>query len=73
MRAWDCMSTKLDQVRNLLADGYTLEEVESEGGVMVVRFRKATKTTTIRFLPSDAEAVLLTRGPLRLEGRSTQK
>lgn len=73
MRAWDRMLTKLDQVRKLLADGYTLDEVESEGGVMVARFRKATKTTTIRFLPSDAEAVLLTRGPLRLEGRWAQK
>ncbi|HUR68570.1 MAG TPA: hypothetical protein VM370_04930 [Candidatus Thermoplasmatota archaeon] len=59
------MPTKLDQVRKLLAEGYELDDVENAGGMMEARFRRGSKTITVRFLPSEAEALLL-KGPLRL-------
>lgn len=60
------MASKLDQVRRLLAQGYELEEVESDRLAMEARFRRGASVVTVRFLPSEAEALLLA-GPLRLQ------
>ena len=57
-------AAKVDQIRRLLADGYVLEEVESGSVTMEARFRKGARTVTVRFLPSEAEALLMA-GPLR--------
>lgn len=61
------MQAKLDQVRRLLREGYVLDEVESERGAVEARLRRGALSVTIRFLPSEAEALLLMRGPLGLE------
>ena len=58
------MAAKVDQVRRLLAEGYVLEDVESERGAVEARFRRGPMVVTVRFLPSEAEALLLA-GPLR--------
>lgn len=63
------MQGKLEQVRRLLADGYELDDVVDDGLVMEAIFRRGPRTMTVRFLPNEAEALLLARGPLRLERR----
>lgn len=60
------MQTKLTHVRRLLDEGYELAEVESERGVVEATFRRYGQTVTVRFLPSEAEALLLAKGSLRL-------
>lgn len=65
------MATKLDQVRKLLRDGYELDDVESDRDHMTARFRRGASTILVRFLPSEAEA-LLQAGPLRLESWPTR-
>lgn len=60
------MQTKLAHVRKLLDEGYELHEVESDGGVMAATFVRGARRETVKFLPSDAEALLLAKGPLRL-------
>lgn len=63
------MQAKLDQVRRLLREGYELENVVEDGLVMEALFRRGSTTASIRFLPNEAEALILS-GPLRLERRS---
>lgn len=63
------MQGKLEQVRRLLADGYELDEVVEDGLVMEAIFRRGSRAAHVRFLPSEAHALLLARGPLRLERR----
>lgn len=60
------MPTKLEQVRRLLEQGYELGEVESDRGTIEATFCRGTQRVVIRFLPSEAEALLLAKGPLRL-------
>ena len=60
------MPTKLDQVRRLLSEGFELDEVVTSGPVMEVRLARRGQKTIVKFLPSEAEALLLA-GPLRLE------
>lgn len=59
------MAAKLEEVRRLLDEGYTLEEVESEKGYVEARFRRGMRCVSVRFRPHEAEALLLA-GPLRL-------
>lgn len=59
------MAYKLAELRRLLDEGYSLEEVESDNGWVEARFRRGSLLKVIRFLPSEAEALLL-KGPLRL-------
>ena len=59
----------MELVRRLLADGYELADVVEDGIVMEAIFRRGARTAHVRFLPSEAHALLLARGPLRLERR----
>jgi hypothetical protein len=63
------MSTKLDQVRRLLAEGYELDEIESGSETMEARFRRGSRILTITFGPSEAAALLFEPGPWRVERR----
>jgi len=60
------MQAKLAHVRRLLEEGYELAEIQSEKGTVEATFRRYGQFETIRFLPSEAEALLLAKGPLRL-------
>lgn len=64
------MANKVVEVQRLLAEGYELDEVESEAGIIEARFRRGTHTRSITFSPHDAEALLLLRWPRRSEARS---
>lgn len=66
------MQAKLAHVRRLLDGGYELVDVQSDEGTLDATFRRHGQTTTIRFLPSEAEALLIEparRGPLRASFR----
>lgn len=56
---------KLAQVRRLLDQGFVLDEIESERGAIEATFRRGTQRTVVRFLPSEAEQLLMMPGPLR--------
>ena len=56
---------KLEQVRRLLADGYTVEDIDSDHASVVARLRRGGRSVTIRFHPSEAERILYSPG-LRL-------
>ena len=60
------MQAKLDQVRKLLDAGYVLEDIESDRGAVEAKFRRGVTIVVVRFLPSEAERLLLTKGPLRV-------
>lgn len=60
------MQAKLAHVRRLLDEGYELAEVQSDRGVVEATFRRFGQVTVVKFLPSEAEALLLAKGPLRL-------
>ncbi|HVM44826.1 MAG TPA: hypothetical protein VM582_02730 [Candidatus Thermoplasmatota archaeon] len=53
-------------MRRLLDEGYELVEVESEQGLVEATFGRYGQRVTIQFLPAEAEALLLAKGPLRL-------
>lgn len=54
------------QVRRLLDQGYELWEVESSRDMMEATFRRGVQREIVRFSPGEAEALLLAKGPLRL-------
>ena len=60
------MQAKLAHVRRLLDEGYDLVDVQSDRGSVDATFRRYGQVVTITFLPSEAEALLLAIGPLRL-------
>lgn len=60
------MQAKLAHVKRLLDDGFELAEVESDAGVVSATFRRYGQLVVVTFLPSEAEALLLAKGPLRL-------
>lgn len=60
------MQAKLAHVRRLLDEGYELAEVQSDRGAVEATFRRYGQVVTIKFLPSEAEALLLSKGSLRL-------
>lgn len=53
-------------VKRLLDQGYELWEVDSSRGMMEATFRRGTLREVVRFSPDEAEALLLAKGPLRL-------
>ena len=60
------MQAKLAHVKSLLEEGYELLDVVSDRGVVEATFGRYGHRVTIEFMPSDAEALLLAKGPLRL-------
>lgn len=60
------MQEKLAHVRRLLDQGYVLDDIDSDRGSIDATFRRGTQRAVVRFLPSEAERLLLTPGPLRL-------
>lgn len=56
------MHDKLAQLRRLLADGYTIEDIDSDEGVVEATLTRRGRRATVRLYPSDAER-LLRAGP----------
>jgi len=60
------MQAKLERLRRLLAEGYVLDEVDSENGAVDATLRRGAARIVVSFSPSEAERLLLARGPLRV-------
>lgn len=60
------MLAKLEHMRRLLAEGYVLDEIESDRGTVEATLRRGPLSITVTFSPSEAERLLLVRGPLRV-------
>lgn len=58
------MTGKMDQVRRLLAEGYELDDVESDHGAVEATFRRGPRVVVVKFGRHEAAALLLLRGPL---------
>lgn len=56
--------TKVDELRRLIAEGYTLENIESDRGVVEATLRRGDRVVQVRFFPSEAESLLF--APVRV-------
>lgn len=52
------MQDKMATLRRLMNEGYELEEIDSERGVLLATFHRGGHRATLRLFPSDAERLL---------------
>jgi hypothetical protein len=52
------MQEKTARLRDLLAQGYTIEAVDSNGDAVVTTLRRGTHVVTLRFFRSEAAELL---------------
>lgn len=55
------LHAKLERVRRLIDEGYDLDEVDSDHGVVEATFRRRGLVVKVTFAPHEAEAILLAR------------
>lgn len=59
------MADQVERLRRLMREGYLVDEVESEGGVLEATLRKGRLVVVLRLDEHDAEELLLDPRPLR--------
>lgn len=58
------MAEKVEKLRRLLREGYEIDAVESDATTLQATLRRGSERIVLRFLPSEAEAILLDPRPL---------
>ena len=59
------MAEKVETLRRLLREGYTVEDVASDHGALEAHLRRGASRVVLRLLPSEADALLRDPRPLR--------